>query len=90
MNFLKSSGYTVINFESGIDFTSNISADKQMCGKSFKSSQLTIILFKSSILRPIYTEFFEDSYRERQLCFFESKCRYYKLCMIRSMMLGVA
>tara|TARA_B110000495_G_C23034398_1_gene617195 strand:- start:1845 stop:3362 length:1518 start_codon:yes stop_codon:yes gene_type:complete len=73
MDFLKSNGYTIINFDSGAGATRFIdSADVNLCGKNtILQSEFMMLIIRSSILNPIYVSIFEDDKRERILCALE-------------------
>ena len=73
MNFLKSKGYLIINFDSGWGFTRDMKhADLQLCGDNqFLNSEFIIMLTKTSMLNPIYVKIFENTAVELKLCTFE-------------------
>lgn len=73
MSYLKSNGYTIINFDSGWGFSRDMKhADLQLCGDNqFMNSEFIIMLAKTSLLNPVYVKLFENSKVEMQLCVFD-------------------
>ena len=73
MNFLKSQGYTIANFDSGWGLTRDMkSAELQLCGDNqLLNSNFLIMLVKASALNPIYVKIFETSQIELKLCVFD-------------------
>ncbi len=72
MGILKSKGYKIINFASNNGLTGNIEvADINLCEKNpYIDSQLFIMLIRSSILGPVYSEIFDSFSNERTSCVF--------------------
>ena len=67
---VKQKGYTIINFDSGYRLTRHIStADQNLCSfNQITNSEFIIILLETSLFKPIYSKFFEQSSRDRVLC----------------------
>ena len=73
MNFLKSKGYTVANFDSGWGMTRDIkAAELKLCGDNqLFNSNFLVMLVKASALNPFYVKIFESSHIELKLCVFD-------------------
>ncbi|WP_187146561.1 sulfatase-like hydrolase/transferase [Nitrosopumilus maritimus] len=73
MNFLKSNGYLIVNFDSSWSFSRDMKhADLQLCGDNqFLNSEFLIMLTKTSMLNPVYTKAFENDLVELRLCAFD-------------------
>jgi len=70
MQIFKSKGYKVISFDTGwgVDQFLTIS-DEILCKKNpILKSEFLSILFQTSMLNPVYGQFFQDSHREKILC----------------------
>lgn len=72
MQYLKSKGYTIISFNSGMPPTNKMkSADIHLCDDvNNLDSELVPLLFRTSMLNPVHVQILGGDYRDRILCIF--------------------
>jgi len=71
MTELKNAGYTIVNFDSLTAKYARDLSDLFLCKKNiFTESELVVELVRTSMLNPVYIQFFVGDHRETILCMF--------------------